>query len=61
MTKRLVPILLCAAAMAAPEKPHRVHGVNWHPTLDAAKEAAGGRKPRPIVWLRMLGDLAGKT
>ena len=58
---RLVPILLCTAALAAPEKPHRVHGVAWHRTLDAAQEAAGGRKARPIVWLRMLGDLAGKT
>lgn len=70
MTRRILLFSLCCAvsAVAEPtaktEKPRRIDGVVWHPTLASAGEAARAksRRPaRPVVWLRMLGDLAGKT
>ncbi len=41
-----------------------LHGVRWHHNLaDARKLAAATktRKARPVLWLRMLGDLKAKT
>jgi len=52
---------MCAASLAA-AKPRRVAGITWHDSLASAKKAATSRKAaRPIVFLRVLGDLAGKT
>ena len=59
-------LIASAAALAAPEpprKPKRIGGLSWHASLDAAKAAAAPErgKEKPILWLRMLGDLAGDT
>lgn len=59
----LLPLLPLLAAPA----PQRIAGVEWHATLASGREAAAPlegrkkRKARPILYLRMLGDLAGKT
>ncbi len=63
---RTLLVLCCAASLAAAgtkaDKPRLIAGVNWYDSLASAKKVAGGRKaPRPILWLRVLGDLAGKT
>jgi len=45
--------------------PVRLHGIDWHRDLPRALELAGerstARRPRAVLWLRMLGDLAGDT
>jgi len=48
-----------------PDRKRRIEGVWWHASLDGARRAAaaapGRRKARPVLWLRMLGELDGKT
>lgn len=39
--------------------PKKLYGVSWHDSVPEAVKASKGKKP--IFWLRMLGDLAGKT
>ena len=40
----------------------QLYGINWHSTPEGAKEAATGKSgkkdDRPIIWFRVLGDLA---
>ena len=44
------------------KKVQRLYGLDWHASLPQAFDAAKRRKePGPVLWLRMLGDLAGKT
>ena len=44
------------------KKVQRLYGLDWHASLPRAFDVAKRRKePRPVLWLRMLGDLAGKT
>lgn len=65
----LLPLALVAAPVRAEEEdsPRSIAGVAWHATLEAGRKAAAPatgktkRKARPILYLRMLGDLAGKT
>ena len=38
-------------------KPERAWGIVWQPTLAAAVEKAGDK--RPVAWFRILGDLTG--
>lgn len=71
MSRLRIPLtlLLLATPLLATEtveKPKRISGVDWYSTLDGARKAAAPapkerRKARPILYLRMLGDLAGKT
>ena len=44
-------------------KTERIIGLDWHDSLDAAiaANAASKRDKRPIFFLRILGDLTGKT
>ena len=62
-----VPALLACCGLAfagAPKKPKTLYGLSWHSELPRAFDAARGgakRAPKPVLWLRMLGDLAGKT
>ena len=53
------PLLAASAAAIPAEKPSRLHGIRYYPTVAQAIEKAADRKP--IFWLRMLGDLEGKT
>ena len=44
------------------KKIQRLYGLDWHVGLPRAFAAAKNRKDsKPVFWLRMLGDLAGKT
>jgi hypothetical protein len=46
------------------EDPIRLHGVTWHRDLDGARDAAAGaerRRAKPVLLLRVLGDLEGLT
>ncbi len=44
------------------KKTQRLYGLDWHAGLPQAFHAAKSRKDsKPVLWLRMLGDLAGKT
>ena len=54
--RNLTVLLLAGAALAAPK---RLYGIPWHDSVPEAQKKADGKKP--ILWLRMLGDLAGKT
>lgn len=47
---------------AEPRKPTRAYGVDWHHDVGTALEAAAEkRKRRPVLLLRVLGDVVGKT
>jgi len=43
-----------------PGKVKKAYGVRWQPSLDAALKQAG-KKRRPVVWFRVLGELTGFT
>ena len=59
---RTFAITLLIAAAATAEKPRTLWGIKWQPSLEKARVAAAEtRLQRPVLWLRMLGDLAGKT
>ena len=59
---RTLAITLLISAAAAAEKPRTLWGVQWQPSLEKARAAAAAtREQRPVIWLRVLGDLAGKT
>jgi len=62
-------LALAGTALAAPRsekaaesKPVRLSGNSWY-SLDAARRRASAPRDqvRPILYLRMLGELAGKT
>ena len=67
LTAFLAACALCVAPSVAEsgqkeKKIQRVGGLDWHSSLPRAFDAAKIRKDaRPVFWLRMLGDLAGKT
>ncbi len=59
---RILAVTILFAAAATAERPSTLWGIKWQPSLKKARlTAAETRQPRPVVWLRMLGDLAGKT
>ena len=44
------------------KKSRRLYGLDWQAGLPQAFAAAKSRKnSKPVLWLRLLGDLAGKT
>lgn len=47
------------------DKVKKLYGLKWHSRLDGAlakaQKTSRGRRTQPVFWLRMLGDLAGKT
>ena len=49
-----------AAPASPPTSVRTIHGIRWHGSLESAVAEASRRK-QPIVWLRTLGDLTGKT
>lgn len=70
-------VIVLTAALAAPawaqtKSTHRptqkeaasgvrkLYHIPWHASLDGAFKEATKQK-RPVLWLRMLGDLAGET
>jgi hypothetical protein len=55
---RTITVLLLAAT-ASFAGPKSLYGIRWHDSVPEAVKASKGKKP--IFWLRMLGDLAGKT
>ena len=52
-------------AARADAKPATLYGLRWYPSLEQALEKATSQsrknRPKPVLWLRMLGDLAGET
>ncbi|MEM8885914.1 MAG: hypothetical protein AAGD14_17755 [Planctomycetota bacterium] len=42
-------------------KPVSLWGVRWYRTLDEARTVAQRRKTKPVLYVRVLGDLAGAT
>ena len=44
-------------------KPQTIWGIRWYPSLENAQKVASknARKPRLVLWMRVLGDLKGKT
>ncbi len=59
---RTLAVILLIAAAATAKNPRTLWGIKWQPSLERARIAAAKmRQQRPVVWLRMLGDLAGKT
>ena len=61
--RTLTLTLLLAFAVHAdkPERAKKLCGIRWQPSLQAAQKAAAGKDPKPVLFLRVLGDLAGKT
>ena len=55
--KAITALLLCASLSAAGTK--TLYGIPWHDSVQQAVKVSKGKKP--IFWLRMLGDLSGKT
>lgn len=47
----------------AATKPQTLWGIRWYPSLQSAQKVAAkkGRTPRLVLWMRVLGDLKGKT
>ena len=59
---RTLAVTLLIVAAATAKSPRTLWGIKWQPSLEKARVAAAEmRQQRPVVWLRMLGDLAGKT
>ncbi len=59
---RTLAVTLLIAAAATAKSPRTLWGIKWQPSLGKARVAAAEmRQQRPVVWLRMLGDLVGKT
>jgi hypothetical protein len=55
--KTVATLLLCSTlSLAAPKT---LYGIPWHDSVPDAVKASKGKKP--VLWLRMLGDLACKT
>ncbi len=62
---------LSADAAAAPPKApkskkrsgagqHELYGLSWHDSVEGAlRDAAASSPEKPVLWLRMLGDLGG--
>jgi hypothetical protein len=74
MSRRFLCAFLVLAAVAAAgdhrpagpaAKVRKIGGIAWHDSLDGARTKAAPAEPRgkakPVLYLRMLGDLAGKT
>lgn len=40
-------------------QPKKMFGVNWYKTAQEASQVANANDDKPIVWFRVLGDLAG--
>jgi hypothetical protein len=61
-TALAVCTLWAGASVAGEKKTQRLYGLDWHASLPQAFDDAKSRKEqKPVLWLRMLGDLAGKT
>jgi len=68
----LITLLLALPALAGPRtaaktarstKPVTLWGIRWYPTVDDAVVVASKnkKKPRAVLFMRVLGDLKGKT
>ncbi len=57
--RNIAVLTLFAAISFAGTKTKTLYGIKWHGSV--RKAGAAAKNKRPIFWLRMLGDLAGKT
>jgi len=55
--RALATLLLCSTLSLA--GPKTLYGIAWHESVQDAVKTSKGKKP--VFWLRMLGDLSGKT
>ncbi len=69
MIRTFLPFLMVALASVARAEPEpapkdtiaQIWGLSWHSTLRGTIDAATEAKTAHVLWLRLLGDLAGNA